>query len=60
MKETEAIRKYGEETYQKMSKFMGVITVSLDENGEVDIPERDLELAYKQLHGYKMHSFEWD
>ena len=60
MKETEAIRKYGKETYQKMCKFMNGITVSLDKDGEVDIPERDLELAYKQLHGYKMHPFEWD
>ena len=60
MKTEEAIRKYGEETYRKMSAFMGVITVSLDEDGEVDIPERDLEQAYRQLHGGKIHPFEWD
>ena len=60
MKESDAIKKYGKEIYKKMGKFMKDITVSWDKDGETNIPERDLELAYKQLHGYKMNSFEWD
>jgi hypothetical protein len=60
MKREEAIKKYGEENYRRMCEFMEAITVSVDEDGKIDIPERDLELAYKQVHGYKMHPFEWD
>lgn len=60
MKESEAIRKYGEETYRRMGKFMNGITVSQDKDGEIDIPERDLEQAYRQLHGGRIHPFEWD
>ena len=60
MKENEAIRKYGEKNYKKMCKYMEAITVSVDKDGKIDIPERDLELAYRQTKGYKPHWSEWD
>ena len=60
MKVEDAIKKYGAENYKKMGEFMGIHTVSVDKDGQIDIPERDLELAYKQLSGYKPHWTEWD
>ena len=40
--------KYGKKMYEKMNKSRELdgITVALKENGEIDIPERDLERAY--------------
>lgn len=60
MKKQEAIKKYGKETFEKMGEYMDGITISVDEDGDIDIPDRDLELAYKQLKGYKLNPEEWD
>lgn len=60
MKLKEAIEKYGKETLEKMSKYMQAVTVSLDEDSEIDTPESDYEQAYRRLKGEKIHPWEWD
>ena len=53
---------YGKENAEKMkhSNYLQGITVSLNEDGEIDYPESDIELAFKDVKGEKIHSYEWD
>lgn len=44
----------------KDSKYLECITLTLTENGETDIPERDIELAYRDITGGYIHPLEWD
>ena len=44
----------------KNSKMLTGITVTIQEDGEFDIPERDIELAYRDVTGGYIHPFEWD
>ena len=41
------------------SGFLSGITVTL-KDGEFDIPERDLSIAYRAAKGEKIHDSEWD
>ena len=55
-------RKYGKEMAEKMkhSIYLECITCTFTENGEVDIPERDIDLAYRDVTGKPISIFEWD
>lgn len=54
-----AIKKYGKKTYIKMLEFLDGITISYNDNGEADIPESDLELAYDLVSKGRSYR-EWD
>jgi len=58
----EVIKKYGKKMAAKMKKssYLEGITVSIDKNGKMDIPERDIEIAYKDVTGKKISDAEWD
>ena len=58
----EAEKKYGKRLWNKIkrSKWMDGITVSLNENGETDIPECDIERAYRDVTNQKTYSLDWD
>jgi len=58
----EVVKKYGQEMADKMdkSKYLQGITISHTREGQADIPERDIELAYKDVKGYDIHVHEWD
>lgn len=54
--------KYGKEMADKMKKsqyLFGITCVKRDD-GELDIPESDIELAYKDVTGQKIHPYEVD
>lgn len=55
-------KKYGKEIAEKIKKspLLRGITVSLREDGKIDIPERDIELAYKDIMGKHIQPWEWD
>lgn len=46
----------------KMSKsqYLECITVRILPNGNTDIPERDIDLAYRDVNGKYIHPGEWD
>ena len=44
----------------KHSQYLQGITVTLDENGEIDYPESDIWLAFKDVMGERIHPFEID
>lgn len=58
----EVINEYGEEMADKMkkSKMLIGITMTILPSGEMDIPESDIRLAYKDVTGQKIHNLEWD
>lgn len=58
----EAIQKYGPEMLEKMRNtgWLDGITVSLNENGEIDIPNSDYDRAYRAAKGEKVSNIEWD
>ena len=58
----EVENKYGKEIADKIKKspFLRDVTVELREDGKVDIPERDIELAYKDITGKPIQPWEWD
>lgn len=58
----EVEKEYGKEMADKMkkSKMLQEITRSLTKDGKVDIPERDVRLAYKDVTGKFIHPFECD
>lgn len=53
---------YGKELADKMykSKMLDGITVTTNDDGTVDIPERDIRLAYKDVMKIPIHHLEWD
>ena len=55
-------KKYGKKVADKMkdSPYLQGITCRLTETGEVDIPERDIDLAYRWLTKQKISEGEWD
>ena len=55
-------KKYGKEIADKMAKseYLMAITVRKRSDGEIDIPERDIYLAYKDVVGKPIHPFEFD
>lgn len=56
------INKYGKETARKMKKssYLQGITVSFTKDGEINYPESDIRLAFKDVMGKKIYSFEMD
>ena len=58
----EVEEEYGKEVadIMKTSKFLDGITCKLTDSGEMDIPERDIILAYKDINGISIGSWEWD
>lgn len=58
----EAEEKYGKEMLEKMEKtgFLSGITVTMNDKGEVDVPEQDYDRAYRAAKGEKIHPLEWD
>lgn len=57
----EVEKKYGKRLANKMkkSKYLQGITMTL-KNGKLDIPERDIDLAYRDVMKRPIHIFEWD
>ena len=62
MNKKEMFEKYGEKILNEISEagYLDGITVGVDKNGEVDIPEEDIILAIRRHNGEKIGSFEWD
>ena len=62
MDEETIIKTYGYHTWQAMktSTYLDGITCRMTKDGKMDIPERDLENAYKDIQGLKVHWWEWD
>jgi hypothetical protein len=60
----EVEEKYGKDIAGKMikSKYLSCITLEESQKypGEVDIPERDISLAYKDVMKYPHNIEEWD
>ena len=58
----EVEKKYGKEMADKMSKslFLTGITISINKDGETNIPETDIIRAYKDVTGKKIHPLDWD
>lgn len=58
----EAKEFYGEETYEAMkeSGWLSGITVTMTEDGEMDIPKSDLDRAYRAVQGEEIGAWEWD
>lgn len=56
----EVEEKYGKELADKMSKskWLNGITISYTEDGKIDIPESDIERAYKDVTGGVIYG--WD
>ena len=56
------LEKYGEELLNEISEagYLDGITVAIDKNGEIDIPESDIRRAIKEHNGKKSGDFEWD
>lgn len=61
MRWKEIKKKYGKKLTENIrkSKILDGITISL-KKGEEDIPERDIELAIKEIKGEKISDSEWD
>ena len=62
MLEEEIIKKYGKRLWNKIKKSEMIrgITITITKDGKEDFPERDIELAIKDLKGEYIHPFEWD
>jgi hypothetical protein len=61
MKRSDAIRLYGKKSWAKMLKtgYLDGITVTLTD-GEDDIPESDLNRAYRASKVERLHPLDWD
>lgn len=51
MTPSEAEKKYGKKIFEKMQRYLNGITVTKLPNGEFDIPEIDLDDAYREMKG---------
>lgn len=60
MRRSEILKKYGKEMYDKImsNQFMKGITVSFYSDGSLNIPERDVENAVKDVAGKEVSN--WD
>lgn len=59
---SEVEKKCGKEMadIMKKSRFLNGITVKILPNGEWDIPEEDIELAFRDVNGIAIGPEEWD
>ena len=55
-------KKYGKEVADEMkqSSYLQGITVTITKNGEINYPESDIEIAYRDIKKEKINSYEWD
>lgn len=55
-------KKYGKRMADRMrkSQYLECITVTRLPNGEIDIPERDIDLAFRDVNKKYIHPSEWD
>ena len=62
MKHSEIIDRYGLSGYQKImaDEYMNGITISLNEDNTIDIPEEDVLRAWKHIRGGKISAVGWD
>lgn len=58
----EVEKKYGKKLAAKMkkSKWLHGITVKIRKDGKIDIPECDIDRAYRDVTGKSIHPSEWD
>jgi hypothetical protein len=58
----EVIKKVGKPMWDKMvaTTWLDGITVTMNENGEMDIPQSDIDRAYRAANGGNIHPLEWD
>ena len=58
----QVIKKVGKKMWDKMcaTGWLDGITVSLNPDGTTDIPESDIERAYRAAHGERITAWEWD
>ena len=58
----EVEEKYGKKIADKMKKSgcLRGITVTKTKDGEINIPECDIKIAYKDVMGYPIGDWEWD
>jgi hypothetical protein len=56
----EAIKKYGEETFDRMKEHMTAITITPSCDGKVRIPYSDLEYAFRKATGQRTNPEMWD
>jgi len=59
---SECIKKYGIDLWVKMCNtgYLDGITVVLLPTGEGDIPQRDIDIAFRAARGNQISSLEWD
>ncbi len=62
MKKKEILKKYREKLINEISEagYLDGITVAIDKNGGIDIPESDIIRAIREYNGKKIHHREWD
>lgn len=60
--EKEIIAKYGKPMWDKMcaTKWLDGITMTLNEKGETDIPQSDIDRAYLAATGKRVTTMGWD
>jgi hypothetical protein len=58
----QALDKYGAEMMKKMDRtgFLDGITCVLNKDGSIEIPQRDLDIAYRAAKGEEIDLEEWD
>jgi hypothetical protein len=58
----QVIETYGEEMADKMQKtgYLDCITCVLLPSGEIDIPQRDIDIAFRAANGGRISEMEWD
>jgi len=62
MKNEIAEKRFGKRLWKQMGKYMDGITLTFDEDGDTDIPDRDIERAYNLVKskGKNDGGIEWD
>ena len=58
----QVIKKVGKKMWDKMcaTGWLDGITVSLNSDGKTEIPESDIDRAYRAAHGERITAWEWD
>lgn len=58
----QVVEKYGEEMAEKMrdSEWLYGITCTILPSGEIDIPQRDIDIAFRAANGETISEMEWD
>ncbi len=56
------IEKYGQNTWDAMFKtgFLTGVTCVITPDGKLDIPQRDIDIAYRAVKGERISWREWD